>query len=115
MVGFDNYITFNKDGKILDYQKSYNSLSTKKLSVFLPLNYNNRSPYKAKLYISINNTFPKRVEFVEGIKCEDDLNKYEFDLTQFYVLNTFRKVGLSQFVLYEDNNEVKFQSEVFRI
>lgn len=115
MVGFKNSIVFNQNGKVVDYQKSYNKEYDKTLSVFLPLNFNNKKHYRAELSISLNNTYPKQIEIVEGYKCEDDLNKYEFNLTQLYLLDMKKKLGLCRFKLYSDNGKVRFESESFRL
>ena len=115
-VGFDFVITFDKDGEISDYQKSFNLNYSKNISIYLPLNFNNREKCRPRLLVSINNTFPKQVEIVEGHKCENDLNKFDFDVTQLYYLAMHRKFGLCQFILYSDDyEEIKFKSRNFRV
>lgn len=115
MVGFNHIVIFNNNGKITDFQKAYNKESQKTLSVFLPLNFNNKKRYKAVLSIAVNNTYPKRIETVEGFKSEADLNKYVFDITQMFALNANKKFGLCRVKLVDDNNRTQFESESFRL
>lgn len=115
MVGFKHKITFNNNGKITDYQKSYNDNYSKIVEVFLPLNFNNKKKYKIRLSASINNTFPKRIEEVEGIKSDTDLNKYTFDVSNLFLLTKNSKLGLCKIRLINDSNRIKFESESFRI
>lgn len=115
MVGFNHVIVFNQNGKVIDYQKSYNKENAKKVKVILPLNFNNKKNYKAELSVAINNTYPKEIRTAEGYKSESDLNVYDFDLTQLFFLQTNKKLGLFKLKLYSENNRIKFESEVFRI
>ena len=115
MVGFIYNITFNQNGKIIDYQKSYNNTYGKVINIFLPLNFNNNKEYKAQLSIAINNTFPREILFIDGYKCNDDLNKYAFDLTQIYLQDKDKRLGLCEIRLLTENNRTKFKSESFRI
>lgn len=116
MVGFNNVIVFNNTGKVSDYQKSYNDNYAKTLKVYLPAYFNNKKLYDAVLSTAINNTFPKQIETVVGIKSEYDLNCYEFDLSDLYAkYKQHNKIGLTRFTLYCDNGRQKFQSESFRI
>ena len=115
MVGFNHIITFNQNGKITDYQKSYNKEYAKKLNIYLPLNFNNKKRYIAELSVAVNNTFPKQIIKVEGYKSDTDLNLYQFDLTNLYNLQARKELGLFKFKLYSDNHRTKFESEVFRI
>lgn len=116
-IGFFHVITFNNNGKITDYQKSYTDNYDKKLKVFLPLNYNNKKEYTIILSVSINNTFPKQIEKVIGYKDDTDLNCYIFNLSELYrKYSSLKKIGLSKLTLLNENsNRTKFQSESFRI
>lgn len=115
MVGFNTTIVFNNNGKIIDYQKAYNQNYGKTVNIFLPLNFNNKKNYKAEMSVAINNTFPKEIEIVEGVKSDSDLNKYTFDVTQLYYLNVKKKLGLSKIKLYSSNGRTQFESESFRL
>lgn len=114
-VGFNHIITFDKCGKISDYQKAYNNDYAKTVKIFLPLYISNKNFYNCYLYVSINNTFPKEIIKVCGDKSNTDLNCYIFDLSEIYrQFEPFKKIGLSQIVLME-NNKYIFKSETFRI
>ena len=115
MVGFNNIITFNNNGKVTDYQRAYNKEYGKTLKVFLPLNFNNKKDYIAKLTVAINNTYPKEIKIVEGIKSETDLNCYEFDLTQLFYKLVKKQIGLCRVCLVTDKGRVRFESESFRV
>lgn len=118
MVGFNNIIVFNNNGKITDYQKSYNNEYAKIVNIFLPLNFNSKKQFKAELSMSVDNTYPKEVVKVEGYKSETDLNKYIFDLSELYrnyYVAQKKKPGLCKIKLYSDNGRVKFESESFRL
>lgn len=115
-VGFNNNIVFANTGKIIDYQKSFNDNYAKILNVFLPPSFNCKKQYKAILSIAINNTFPKEVENVLGVKSESDLNCYIFDVSDLYrKYQLLKKLGLSQFRLFAEDGRTKFKSESFRI
>lgn len=115
-VGFNHIITFANTGKITDYQKSFTDNYAKTLRCFLPLSFNNKKQYKAKLSIGINNTYPKEIVEVIGTKSETDLNCYDFDLSQVYSqYGYFKKIGLIRLTLQRDDGRVKFQSETFKI
>ena len=114
-VGFNYVITFNNNGKVTDYQKSYNENYGKFIKIFLPLNFNNRKNYNCILSVAINNTFPKVVESVLGCKEELDLNCYNFDISELYrKYGSMRKLGLMRIKLLEDDGRCKFTSESFR-
>lgn len=118
MVGYNNIITFNNNGKVTDYQKAYNDNYAKILNVFLPLSFNNHKCYHAELSMAVNNTYPKKVIRVDGVKSDTDLNKYIFDLSEIYRLYyeaQNKKPGLCRVTLYSDNGRAKFESESFRI
>lgn len=116
-VGFNYVITFNNNGKISDYQKSFNNNYAKIVKIFLPLNYNNRKEYEAILSVSINDTFPKQIETVLGYKSDSDLNCYIFDISELYrKYKSFKKLGLTRLkLLCSNSNRTKFQSESFRL
>lgn len=118
LVGFNNNLVLGKRGKIYDYQKSYNNENSKLLNVFLPLNFNNKELYTMELAMAIDNTFPKDVVIVKGVKSETDLNKYMFDLTNLY-RNYYsaqnKKPGLCKIKLYSENENLIYESENFRI
>lgn len=119
MVSFNHIITFNNNGKITDFQKSYSDNYLKTLNVFLPLNYNNKKQYHAELSAAVENTYPRQIVTVEGFKSDTDLNKYVFDLSELYrslhSSSTRKRLGLCKIKLYSDNGRVKFESESFRI
>lgn len=115
MTGFVYNITFNQNGKITDYQKSYNRDNSKIVNIFLPLNYNNKKEYNAILSVAINNTFPRKIVYAEGFKSLTDLNKYTFDITQLYLQEKDKRLGLCEIRLTTDNNRTKFKSESFRL
>lgn len=118
MVGFNNIIVFNNNGKIIDYQKSYNKEYAKILNIFLPLNFNNKKNYHIELSMAIDNTYPREIIKIDGVKSEEDLNKYTFNLSELYrnyYVAQKKKPGLSRIRLYTDNGRVKFESESFRI
>lgn len=115
-VGFNNTIVFANTGKVMDYQKSFSDNYAKILKVFLPPNFNNKKQYKAILSVSINNTFPKEIENVLGVKSDSDLNCYIFDVSELYrKYQSLKKLGLTQFRLFADDGRTKFKSESFRI
>ena len=115
-VGFNHIIIFNNNGKIVDYQKAYNNQYAKTVKIFFPSNINNRKNYSAILSTAINNTYPKQVEFVEGVKSETDLNCYVFDLSEIYrKYKNLQKIGLTRVKLICDSGRDKFCSETFRI
>lgn len=118
MVGFINSIVFNNNGKIIDYQKSYNDNYSKILNIYLPLNYNNKKNYTAKLYMAIDNTYPREIISVQGNKSDTDLNKYIFDVTEIFkeqYIKQKRKPGLCRIKLSVDDGRIKFESESFRL
>lgn len=114
-VGFNHIIAFNRKGKVVDYQKSYNDNYAKTIRCFLPQNISNRDCYRAYLAVDINNTFPAMIVKVVGKKSETDLNCYDFDLSDVYEqYKVFDKIGLMQVILAEDNDDLVFKSESFR-
>lgn len=114
-VGFNHIITFDRKGKVIDYQQSYNDNYAKTIRCFLPQNINNRNCYRAHLAVRINNTFPVMIVKVVGNKSETDLNCYNFDLSDVYEqYKVFNKIGLMQVILTEDNDDLIFKSESFR-
>lgn len=115
VVGFNHVITFNNNGKVTNYQHSYNKNNAKKLTVFLPLNFNNKRKFTCNLSVAVTNTYPTQIEVVEGIKSETDLNCYEFDVTQLYLLNARRRFGLCKIKLLKSNGRTEFESEAFKL
>lgn len=114
-VGFNHVITFANTGKVTDYQKSYTENYAKIIKCYLPLNFNNKKNYHAILSVAINNTYPKEIVKVDGIKSETDLNCYEFDVSEVYrQYYPTKKIGLMKITLLNDNGRAKFQSETFR-
>lgn len=116
-VGFNKIITFDEQGKITDYQKSFSNNYSKIVKIYLPMKFcsNDYIKQTPMLMININNTFPKIVEKILGVKSETDLNCYIFDLSVFYA-NYYNehKIGLSKFILENDNNII-FTSQTFRV
>lgn len=115
MVGFNHVITFNNNGKVTDYQRNFNKNNAKKLTVFLPPNFNNKRNFNCTLSIAVLNTYPTQVEVIEGCKSDTDLNCYEFDVTQLYLLNARRKFGLCKIKLLKGNGRTEFESEAFKL
>lgn len=114
-VGFNHIITFDKNGKILDYQKAYTDNYAKELKVFFPLNFNNKDDYAAILSVAINDTFPKQIETAVGSKSDTDLNCYIFDISELYrEYKNFNKLGLMKIQLFYNDGKCKFTSESFR-
>ena len=114
-VGFNHIITFDRKGKVINYQQSYNDNYVKTIRCFLPQNINNRNHYRVHLAVKINNTFPAMIVKVVGNKSETDLNCYDFNLSDVYEqYKVFDKIGLMQVILTEDNDNLIFKSELFR-
>ena len=115
MVGFSYIITLNNNGKITDYQKSFDNNYKKEIKVYFPLQINNKKNYQALLSVSINNTFPKEIETVIGVKDDTDLNCYIFDVSEIYnKYKYFKKLGLSKISLLCEDNRPRLISESFR-
>lgn len=117
MVGFNNIITFDRYGKVSNYQKSYDNQYSKTIKTFFPfpLFALDDNLYYASLYVSINNTFPKQIETIYGTKLKDDYNSFIFDVSELYrKFKNLDKIGLSQVYIYHGYNVV-FKSESFRI
>ena len=114
-VGFKYKIVLSNNGKIADYQKSYDNNYDKEIRVYFPLQINNKKNYKAILSMSINNTFPKQIESVIGVKDDTDLNCYIFNVSELYVkYKPVKKIGLSKVSLLTEDGRPKLISESFR-
>lgn len=114
-IGFNHTITFNQNGRVVDYQKEYNKLNAKRVCVILPLNHNNKKENNIELSVAINNTYPRQIEKVKGYKSDTDWNMYYFDITQLIDVKKRKNIGLSKIKLYSNKGRVKFESEHFRI
>ena len=115
-VGFNFVVTLDKQGKITDYQKSYNDNYAKIVKVFFPLCFNNKDiTANATMITAINNLpMSKETYVTTGIKVMSDLNCYTFDVSNLYEkYKNDDKIGLSK-VCYSCSS-FDFDSEAFRV
>lgn len=115
MIGFDLIITLDNQGKVTDYKKAYNDFYAKQVKIFLPMKCSKKD-YTPYLLTAINETYPFVVEETLGKKSKTDLNCCCFDVTKLY--NKYcddGRIGLSKIAIYDDDSEMMFSSQTFRV